>query len=343
MLVSFCVIAYNEEKTLLSLFSDIRNQNYPHEKMEIILVDAMSTDATRFLMENFSKEKNGFRRVVVLENVKKIQAAGWNIAIKEAKGDIIMRIDAHTMIPRDFVSKNVACIQSGEYVSGGPRPNIVDEETPWKHTLLLAESSMFGSSIAPYRKSQQKTYVKSVFHGAYRREVFEKAGYFNENLGRTEDNEMHYRITKSGYRICYSPEIISYQHTRNSWIKMIKQKYGNGYWIGLTLGVCPKCFSIYHFVPMCFVLAILIAMLLWNLGIQIPLLALGGTYLIVDIFMALMAIHKEKKCWQYFLLPIIFLSLHISYGVGTLIGILKMPCWRHKIKKEVQNEKEKNN
>ena len=107
MLVSFCVIAYNEEKALDSLFKDIIAQDYPHEKMEIVLVNAMSTDQTRKKMEEFSKEDHGFRRVVVLDNKKKIQAAGWNVAITAAKGDVILRIDAHTMIPSDFVSKNI--------------------------------------------------------------------------------------------------------------------------------------------------------------------------------------------------------------------------------------------
>lgn len=341
MTVSFCVIAYNEEKAIQSLFNDIKNQDYPHEKMEIILVNAMSTDKTRKLMEEFAQEDNGFIRVVVEDNVKKIQAAGWNVAIKASRCDIIMRIDAHTMIPKEFVSQNVACIQSGENISGGPRPSIAEEDTPWKHTLLLAEASMFGSSIAPYRKSHHKTYVKSVFHGAYRREVFEKAGMFNENLGRTEDNEMHYRIIKAGYKICYSPHIVSYQHTRNSWPKMIKQKYGNGYWIGLTLGVCPQCFSIYHFVPMCFVLALIVMSFLAIGGMYFPIIALGSVYFVVDVLMAIIAVYKEKKYWQYFLLPFIFLSLHVSYGIGTIIGVLKMPFWKQKIKKGRSQNEEK--
>ena len=98
MLVSFCVIAYNEEKAIQSLFKDIRNQDYPHDKMEIILVNAMSTDHTRELMEAFAKEDNGFRRTVVLDNEKKIQAAGWNVAIKAAKGDII--IENHSVVSK---------------------------------------------------------------------------------------------------------------------------------------------------------------------------------------------------------------------------------------------------
>lgn len=335
-MVSFCVIAYNEEKNLESLFSDIRNQDYPHEKMEIIFVNAMSTDRTRELMENFAKENNGFSRVKILDNPKKIQAAGWNLAIQEARGDIILRVDAHTMIPPQFVTNSVKSIESGEWVTGGPRPNIVEGNTPWKHTLLLAEKSLFGSSIAPYRQSHQKSYVKSVFHGAYRKEVFDKAGLFNEDLGRTEDNEMHYRIRKAGYKICYDPQIISYQHSRGTWYEMIRQKYGNGYWIGLTLGICPRCFSIYHFVPLLFVLAILISSVLAICGVTEPLKLLLILYVVVNLLMSFLAVSGEKKYGYYVLIPVIFLSLHLAYGIGTLVGIINMPVWKRRHKKKTE-------
>ena len=235
------------------------------------------------------------------------------------------------MIPREFVSNCVRSIESGEYVTGGPRPNIVEEDTTWKHTLLLAEKSMFGSSIAPYRKSRRKTYVKSVFHGAYRREVFDKAGLFNENLGRTEDNEMHYRIRKAGYKICYDPRIISYQHSRGTWTKMICQKYGNGYWIGLTLGVCPRCFSIYHFVPGIFVLCLLFSIVLAICSnIVYPLCFLSIFYGILNLIMSFVTVKGEKLYIQFLFLPFIFLSLHLAYGIGTIIGIIYMPFWKHK-------------
>ena len=336
MTVSVCIIAYNEEKTLTSLFSDIKNQDYPHNKMEVILVNSMSSDRTRVLMEKFAEEENGFLRVKVFDNPKKKQAAGWNIAIKNSSEDIIIRIDAHTMIPREFVSKNVQCIESGEDVSGGPRPNIAEDDSPLKHTLLLAEKSMFGSSIATYRRSHHKTYVKSVFHGAYRREVFEKAGLFNENLGRTEDNEMHYRILKAGYKICYNPKIISYQHTRNTWRGMIKQKYGNGYWVALTSKACPECFSIYHFVPLSFVIALMFSLIMVALGKMSPFIVLILLYGMVNISMSVLAVLKEKKKYVYYLLlPFIFISLHISYGVGTVVGLIRMPRWSKKINREV--------
>ncbi len=327
MTVSLCVIAYNEEKALVSLLSDIKAQDYPHEKMEIVLIDSMSTDKTAEIMAEFAREDNGFIRVKLEKNPKKIQAAGWNVAIGAAECDIVIRVDAHASIPKTFVSQNVENIESGEYVVGGQRPNIADEDTAWTNTLLLAESSMFGSSIAPYRTSQKKTYVKSVFHGAYRKEVFDKAGLFNEKLGRTEDNELHFRIREAGYKICYDPRIISYQHVRSTWRGMLKQKFGNGKWIGLTLGVCPKCMSLYHFVPFAFVLAIIVSVLCAVFGWSLPLVLLACAYGAADILMSIMSVMGQKKYIHYLLLPVIFFSLHFAYGAGTFAGLIKLPFW----------------
>lgn len=328
MTVSFCVIAYNEEKALRSLFNDICLQNYPHDKIEVVFVDSASTDKTKQLMEEFKEKNDDFIRVVIKDNPKKKQAAGWNIAVLEAKCDIIIRIDAHTSIPSNFVRKSVECIESGEDVCGGPRPNISEENTPWQKTLLLAEKSMFGSSIARFRRSHHQTYVKTVFHGAYRREVFDKAGLFNEDLGRTEDNEMHYRIRKVGYKICYTPEIISYQHIRNSWEKMIRQKYENGYWIGITVGICPQCLSFYHFVPLLFVLGLIFAGVFAAVNTYIPFRLLILLYLLVNVIMSIVSVRGEEKHFQYLLLPFIFFSLHLCYGIGTIVGLLKAPFWR---------------
>lgn len=104
------------------------------------------------------------------------------------------------------MEKNVNALSEGEYVTGGMRPNIVEGDSAWQQVLLLAESSMFGSSIADFRRKEKKAYVKSFFHGAYRREVFEKAGKFREDLGRTEDNEFHYRIRQNGFNYVWCRE-----------------------------------------------------------------------------------------------------------------------------------------
>lgn len=330
MIVSICVVAYNEENTLPTLLKCISNQTYDHKNIEVVLINSMSTDSTKDLMQEFLEKTSGFYGIKVLDNPKKIQASGWNVAIQNYIGDVIIRVDAHATIPNDFVENNVKVLESGEYVCGGLRPNIIDESTPWKENLLLAEQSMFGSSIASFRHSEKKAYVKSLFHGAYRREVFDKVGYFNEQLGRTEDNEIHYRIRQAGYRICYSPDIISYQHTRNSLVGMMKQKYGNGLWVSLTLKACPRCLSLYHFVPLAFVLAIIISTTLYCCGITIFSKMLWLAYGFVAVLMSIIAIIGKEKHLCQILLPILFLLLHVSYGVGSLLGIIKLPFWKYK-------------
>ena len=314
MLVSICTIARNEEGYLPHLLDDITKQDFPAGQIEVVMVDSGSKDGTRGIMENFAEKNSRFYNCTVTENPGDNQASGWNQAIRTSTGDIIIRLDAHGRIPTDFVSKNVECMESGEDVTGGPRPNL----------LLSAESSMFGSGIAGFRRKNEKKYVKSMFHAAYRREVFEKVGLFNENLGRTEDNEMHYRIRKAGYRLCYDPQIHSWQYVRSSVPGMMKQKYGNGEWVARTLGVCPGCLSIYHFVPFAFVLAIIVTTIL--AAVKKPFLAITMwiTYWCGAIGMAVLAVKNEAKHICQLLLPGIFFLLHLSYGVGSVVGMTKM-------------------
>ncbi len=324
MTITVCVIAYNEEKTLPRLLEDIKKQDYPADKMEILLIDSGSKDKTMQVMRAFAEENPQYLRVTVAENKKRTLPAGWNVALRLFQEDVILRIDAHARIPTDFVRKNIECLESGEDVSGGPRPNLPEKDTPWQRVLLMAESSMFGSGIAQFRRESKKKYVKSMFHPAYRREVFEKAGNYDERLVRTEDNEMNYRIRQCGFRLCYDPSIHSWQYTRSSLRGMMKQKYGNGYWVVLTLKVCPRCLSIYHFVPLCFVLAVLGSGAMAAFGKSWPAKLLWGAYGFVAGAMSLLAVRGEEKHPLQLFLPGMFLLLHGSYGVGSLTGLLKL-------------------
>ena len=333
MIVSLCMIAYNEAEALDGVLRDFQLQDYPHELIEIVLVDSMSTDATGAKMERFKNTDYGFRNVAIVQCAKKNQAFSWNAALMTATGDVIIRVDAHARIPRNFVSRNIYNLSQGEDVVGGGRPNITSDVSSWKLTLLAAEDSLFGSSVASYRRPPtQKEYLDSLFHAAYRREVIQKVGGFNENLGRTEDNEFHYRIRKAGYKLCCCPDIISYQHSRNNLKDMIRQKYSNGRWIGLTLSECPGCLSYFHFAPFAFIMMIILCSIIAALGFPILLYTLLIVYGMFDIVNAVGCFTMKNLQPQFALLPIIFPILHVSYGVGTIVGLIQIPFWQKKIK-----------
>ena len=115
---------------------------------------------------------------------------------------------------------------------------------------------------------------------------------------------------------------------------MVKQKYGNGYWIGLTMGVCPKCFSLYHFIPLCFVLGILATTALAFLGVWQLAALMWGAYALFAVANTVLSQIADGFNGFAFLMPFLFLILHISYGVGTLWGLIKMPFWVRKIKRK---------
>lgn len=332
--VSLCVIALNEEENITRLLDNIRAQDYDHSETEIVLVDSGSKDKTKEIMTAFAQEENGFANVLVLDNPKRIQASGWNVAITNSTGELIIRVDAHAIIPANFVSENVACIDSGEDVCGGRRVNVINGDSKAKKVLLMAENSMFGSGVATYRNSDKKQYVKTVAHACYKREVFEKVGLFNESLLRSEDNEMHYRIRQSGYKICMSDRIYSEYQTRATLKGMLKQKWGNGKWIGITsVRKTPSIFSLYHFVPCIFALAAVVCIILFGISfipqvpwwLCLPFVCGVGLYLLIDLLLTLKSCKDYKEGIGLLCLPFLFPMLHFAYGLGTLWGLTIAP------------------
>ena len=327
MTVSFIIIAYNAQNSINSLLDNLKEQTYLHEKIEVILVDSASTDDTKKRMQDFAKDTD-FERVVVLDNFKRTLPCGWNVALDAAKNDIILRVDAHATIEKDFIEQNVKTIANGEDICGGNVTSIMVNETNWSNTVNDAENSMFGGSFAAFRRANTAKYVSTVAFGAYKKSVFDKVGRYNEALARTEDNEMHYRMKQAGYKFFYNPDIKSYRETRPSFKKLLKQKYLNGYWIGLTLSVCPKCFSLYHLVPFGFILGIILTTILALFGIWQLSALMWGAYFLFDIINSIMCFVGGKFNLSKLLLPILFLILHLAYGLGTLIGIIKIPFFK---------------
>ena len=328
MLVSVSISAYNEENYLPAIFESLVHQTYPHKQIEIVLINAMSTDRTRNLMNEFQeKYQHEFYAIKIFDNPKKTLNTGLNLGFKYSDGDCYLKIDAHSHIPEDFIENNVDVIERGERVCGGRRPTIVETDDELAKTLHIVEESALGSSIANYRKGDESRYVDSVFQGMYHKDVIDKVGYFDEKLVRTEDNEFHYRIRKNGFKIWYDTSIESFQYIRPTYSKMLKQKYGNGYWIGLTSHVCRECLSLFHFVPGIFVSTLLATILISGIS-ALPFFLLVSIYLLAIIGLSVFEIMTHPFHITRLLIPFMMISVHISYGIGTIRGWIEGFWWK---------------
>lgn len=347
MLVTVGIITLNESKVIDGLLEDLLAQDYDKKKIELVFADGFSKDDTKEKLTLFAAQnKEVFFDIKVLDNPKIIQASGWNVVIKNAIGDVIIRVDAHSSIPSNFVSNNIEVIASGEDVCGGRIVKVASENNLGAKLLLMAENSMFGSSPAKYRRSDKKEYVKSVAQACYKKEVFEQVGLFDEGLRRSEDTDMHYRIRKSGYKILMSDQIQSKYYARNTLEKLCKQKYLTGHSIAVTSIVKNiKMFSLYHFIPYMFLLSLIFTFVLFGLGLGItkyqpmiyPFIALIALYTFVCFVFAVKSAIAYKEPLGVFVLPFLFFLLHLSYAVGTLFGFLDLASMikykRDKLKK----------
>lgn len=329
MLVTFIIVAYNAAPVLPGILEDLKAQDYSRQKMELLLVDSRSEDGTLEVLETFRQQNKGeFQRVSVLTNPGRTLPCGWNVALREARGELILRVDAHTRIPADFVRRNVENVAAGESICGGTVTSVLTGNSDWQRVLLLAENSAFGGGAAKFRRSTKKEYVETVAFAAYSRRVFETVGGYDERLARTEDNEMHYRMKQAGFRMLLDPAIVSSREARSTLPRLLRQKYLNGRWIGLTMGICPRCFSLYHFVPFCFLLAVVLTTVLAILGIPLPAVLMWSAYTLAAVVMTLRAFTGgEKFCAAGLLLPLVFLLFHLWYGAGTGEGLCRLPFW----------------
>ena len=318
--ISFIVVAYNAAASLPLLLEDLRAQTLPPGQLEVLLVDSASTDGTRRVMEQFAA--GAPFPVRVLANPRRWLASGINVALRAATGDAIIRLDAHARIPADFLQKSLAALEQGEDIVGGCVAG-AQPHTPWEAVMHALDTSRFCGGAAPFRNSGEARYVDTLAYALYRREVYDCVGLYDERLRRTEDNEMHYRMRKAGYRFYFSPDILSYHAARPTLLGQLRQKWGNGYWIGRTMHIQPHCFAPRHLIPALFVLLLLGCLLLLPL-FHWPLALLLCAYGIVDLAFSVKGALREEKgrLLTLLALPLLFPLVHIVYGAGTLLGLL---------------------
>jgi len=316
--VSLILPIRNEAASLEAGLLAIMAQDYPAERMEILIAEGRSDDGTRALVESFAA-RHPAPEIRILDNPGKIVPTGMNIALRQAKGEIILRVDGHTTIAPDYVCCCVEALERSGAENVGGRMNAVGN-TPFGRAAAQATSTPFGVGGARFHYSEKEEWVDTVYMGAWPRRVFEQIGLFDEELVRNQDDEFNYRLRKHGGRILLSPTILSMYTVRGTPRALAKQYFQYGFWKVRVLQKHPRQMSLRQFVPPAFVLALLLGMLAALLGSWSLLALVAGAYLLANIGASLWT---ALRCgWRSFMfLPRVFTIIHISYGLGFLTGL----------------------
>lgn len=227
-LVTLAIPCFNEERHIAACVDDIFAQDYPTDRLEVLIADGMSTDRTREILADIVK-RHGEARIRVLDNPKRLQAAAMNVMIAEARGDIIVRMDVHARYAKNFVRECVAVLEEtgAENVGGSARPM---SESWFQRAVCAALESKLAVGGSTYRNIDAEGYADTVFPGAFPRRVFDVVGMFDPNAITNEDAEINQRILKAGGRIYVSRRIVVHYFPRDSYSGLAKQyfKYGKG-------------------------------------------------------------------------------------------------------------------
>lgn len=349
--VSIVIPCRNEAGMIERCLQSVLRQEPPPGGMEIIVADGMSEDGTREVLARLEKEVSGL--VVnspvlrVIDNPGRIVSTGLNAAIRAAKGDLIIRMDAHTEFAPDYVRQCVALMQkTGADNVGGPART--KPKTCLERAIAAAYHSPFSVGGARFHDPDYEGFVDTVTYGCWRKETFQRFGCFDEELVRNQDDEHNLRIVRGGGKIWQSPEIKSWYRPRGSLRELFKQYMQYGYWKVRVIQKHKLPGSIRHLVPGTFVLGLTLLFLLSVFSfllftfapnsqlsaLSIPIsifrlqvsafslffLAALGSYLFAVLAASLLAAWRSG--WNLLpLLPLVFPCYHFGYAYGFLCGI----------------------
>ena len=321
--VAIIIPTLNEEHFITRCLESVLGQTYPTEKMDIMVVDGGSTDNTCAIVRALGKNHPNIR---LLSNPKRYQSIAFNIGVAASDAPYIIRMDAHATYDQQYVEHCVDLLANHpEYGNVGG----VWDIRPQNSSLIARANALlnqlkFGIGGAAFRMGATAQAVDTVPFGAFHRHVVEQIGGMREDLARGEDNEYNARIRKAGYTIWLDPAIRSTYYARATWSSSCKQMYSNGVSIGNLVYIDRNAIGLRHLVPLAFVMALIASLVTacvtcygWYLtGI------IMGAYIAAALIADINACRKHG--WEYvFILPLLFFSIHISYGIGTLIGLVK--------------------
>lgn len=290
--------------------------------MEVLVLDGESTDDSAQIVAEVARIDP---RVRLLPNPRRLQADAFNLALSVARGEVLVRMDAHSRYASDYVASALQCLSdTGADNVGGVQRAI--GTTPFTRALAAAVSSPFAAGDAKYRYATKPAWVDTVYLGAWRTATLQTLGGMRPGWAVNEDYELNIRLREAGGRIYLSPSIRSEYHVRGSWTKLARQYARYGFWKVRTLLVHPTSLRWRQLVAPTFVLALVIAPLAarWLGGAAwMPAVAYAVANLAASMVVA------SRAGWGTLLrLPGIFATIHIAWGLGFLAGVMFWP-WRH--------------
>ena len=316
----------NEAAYIKRCLDAILQQDYPFEQMEVLVVDGLSTDDTRQVVKQMAQAD---KRICLLDNPKKIVPTAMNIGIRQAQGEFIIRVDGHTIIAPDYVRKCVAALLTSEAdCVGGPM--VACGQTPFGEAVALATSHPLGVGGSKFHYATEIMEAESVYLGAYRREVFERIGYFDEEMVRNQDDEFNYRLRANGGKIVLDPAIQSVYYNRSTVRTLWRQYFQYGLWKVRVAQKLPSQMRLRHFVPGGFVITLIGGGLLapFNKMIRFGWLMILVVYTLLTLIVSLkIALQTQQQHFKHLLLA--FPILHLAYGSGFIWGLMRFAKhWR---------------
>lgn len=318
--VTLIVPIRNEAGFIERSLAAVLAQDYPSDHMELLVVDGCSDDGTR---EKVKAIQSQHTNIQLLDNPGRIVPTGLNLALQQAQGEIIVRVDGHCEIAPDYVRRCVTHLQQRDVAGvGGPLETIGTNSLA--ETIAVAMSSPFGVGGSAFRTVKDKTMlVDTVAFPAYRREVLQQAGPFDEELVRNQDDEYNYRLRKMGGKILLADDVHARYYSRGSWGKLWRQYYQYGFYKVRVMQKHPYQMRPRQFIPFLFTLSLLVSLLttlLWSGG-WVLLMGVGITYLLANLLASFWT--ASHHGWRHFpLLPLTFAILHFSYGLGFAAGLI---------------------
>jgi succinoglycan biosynthesis protein ExoA len=324
--VTVIMPVYNEAQYIQRSLESVLAQTYPPQKMEVIISDGMSNDGTRDIVHQYQQK---YSYIKIIDNPGKIVPTGLNCALKQSMGDIIIRVDGHCEIAPDYVSSCVQIIQKQQVDGVGGYIETIGENT-LAQGIALAMSSKFGVGGSPFRTIENRTLlVDTIPFPAYTRSILDRAGPYDEELIRNQDDEYNYRIRELGGKLLLSAEIHSRYYSRSRFSSLWRQYFQYGLWKVRVLQKHPWQMQFRQFIPPIFVMSIITCFslsLLFPFFI-LPFISIISVYLLADMIVSIIV--SNKNGWRYF--PVLsgaYPILHIGYGIGFIIGFFRfMKRW----------------